>query len=286
MATIKELLDYGMEQLANSGNEYAKFERKALLEHVLSVNYMYMIMNGDEEVPEDKANYYRKLIEKRMIHYPLQYLLGYAHFMDYTFYVDENVLIPRSDTEILVETFNDMYTDICNNFFDEKNVKLLDLCCGSGCIGISIKLYHSETKLTLSDVSDGALKVAMSNLKKYKLEDVIINKGNLFDGLKDRYSIIVCNPPYIEREIVNTLMPEVKDYEPRLALDGGEDGLSFYRSIIKEAVDYLDTNGYIFFEIGYNQGKEVSSLMKDAGFSDVIVKKDYADMDRVVIGHL
>lgn len=286
MATIKELLDYGMEQLTGSGNEYAKYERKVLLEDVLSVNYMYMLMNGDEQVSADKEKQYKDMIERRTAHYPLQYLLGYAHFMDYTFNVNENVLIPRSDTEILVEIINDSYDDICKLFGTDKNIKLLDLCCGSGCIGISLKLYHMDIKLTLSDVSEAALNVATSNLGKYKIEDALINKGSLYQGIEDRYNIIVCNPPYIESDIVETLMPEVKEYEPRLALDGGADGLDFYKSIIKDADKHLADKGYIFFEIGYNQGRAVLTLLEEAGFMDVEIKKDYAGMDRVVFGHL
>ncbi len=173
MATIKELLDYGLEQLAGSGNEYAKYERKALLEHVLSVNYMYMIMNGDEKVADDKEALYKSLIEKRCTHYPLQYLLHYVHFMDYAFIVNENVLIPRSDTEILVETVNDLYNDI-RTTLSLGSLKLLDLCCGSGCIGISLKLYHKDIELTLSDVSDAALDVAEMNAEKYEIKDYIL----------------------------------------------------------------------------------------------------------------
>ena len=257
-----------------------------LLQDVLSVNYMYMLMNGDEQVSADKEKQYKDLIERRTAHYPLQYLLGYAHFMDYTFNVNENVLIPRSDTEILVEIINDSYDDICKLHGTDNNIKLLDICCGSGCIGISLKLYHRDIKLTLSDVSEAALDVAASNLEKYKIENALLNKGSLYQGIEDRYNIIVCNPPYIESDIVETLMPEVREYEPRLALDGGADGLDFYRSIIKDAEKHLADKGYIFFEIGYNQGRAVSALLEEAGFVDVEIKKDYAGMDRVVFGHL
>ena len=283
MATISELLDYGKWQLEESGNEYAKYERKVLLEHVLSVNYMYMLMNGDENVAVEKEEQYKKLIEKRKGHYPLQYLLGFTHFMDYTFYIDENVLIPRNDTEILVETVNEMFD---NMTCDVEKIKLLDLCCGSGCIGISLKLYHKDIGLTLSDISEGALSVTERNLHKYGITDAIINQGSLFEGLHEKYNVIVCNPPYIESAVVGTLMPEVKDHEPLLALDGGEDGLGFYRQIIGASCEHLLPNGYMYFEIGYNQGKEVSGLMSAAGFVDVNIKKDYAGMDRVVYGHL
>lgn len=284
MATIQELLDYGKEKLSESGNEYSKYERKVLLEHVLGVNYMYMLMNGNEQVSDTKMKEYERLIKRRCEHYPLQYLLGYAHFMDYTFYVDENVLIPRSDTEILVETINDMYDRVAVGKNDPLSV--LDMCCGSGCIGISVKQYHKDIVLSLSDISDKALSITEKNLEKYNITDVHINHGNLFEGLDGKYDIIVCNPPYIETDIIGTLMPEVKDYEPMLALDGGDDGLMFYRKIIDEAGVHLTAGGYIFFEIGYNQGKSVSELLETAGFTDVTIKKDYSGMDRVVYGHL
>lgn len=280
MATIQELLLFGKEQLEQSGNEYAKYERKVLLEHVLGCNYMYMLTHGEEEVSADKEQEYKKLIARRCGHYPLQYMLGYAHFMDYTFYVDAHVLIPRNDTEILVETAN----AILENRKD-AGIRVLDLCCGSGCIGISLKLYVKGLILTLSDVSKEALAVAKRNLEKYSLEAELIC-ANLFDDITEKQDMIVCNPPYIESRIIDTLMPEVREHEPMLALDGGDDGLDFYREITGQAAKYLKEGGWLIFEIGYNQGKAVSELMEQAGFLEVEVKKDYAGLERVVYGHL
>ncbi|MBE5923472.1 MAG: peptide chain release factor N(5)-glutamine methyltransferase [Lachnospiraceae bacterium] len=280
MSTIKQLLDYGKEQLMISGNEYAKYERKVLLENVLCVNYMYMLANSDESVSADKENKYKEFIKRRCEHYPLQYILGFAHFMDYTFFVDENVLIPRSDTEILVELANDLIGKQCKTEAD-----VLDLCCGSGCIGISLKLYNDNINLYLSDISQDALNVCRKNIDKYNVK-AMVNNGNLFEGIDEKFNLIVCNPPYIESAIVDTLMPEVKDFEPRLALDGGEDGLDIYKEIIKSSTSYLHDGATLMFEIGYNQGKAVSDLMKQQGFSGVEVHKDYAGKDRVVFGHL
>lgn len=283
MATIQELLTLGKEKLDMSGNEYAKYERKVLLEEVLGLTYMQMLMNGEEEVTSEKEKKYLQLIGRRCEHYPLQYLLGYAHFMDYTFYVNENVLIPRNDTEILVEQAN----EILDKQFGKtnENIHLLDLCCGSGCIGISLKLYHKDITLHLSDVSKEALEVTKKNLEKYELE-AEVTCDSLFNSISEKMDMIVSNPPYIESQVIDTLMPEVKEFEPMLALDGGEDGLTFYKEIIEKAPDYLKKNGYLMFEIGYNQGEAVSSLMIDKGFKDVVVKKDYANLDRVVYGHL
>lgn len=306
MATIQELLNIGKEKLESTGNEYAKYERKVLLEEVLGCNYMFMLMNPDEEVSVEKEEAYLHLIEERCKHYPLQYLLGCAHFMDYTFVVNENVLIPRNDTEILVETASEILgsvlqgkvfekcgnTDLelpMENHEDTANVdkiyKVLDLCCGSGCIGISLKLYHKDIDLTLSDVSQGALEVTKQNLERHEVQAKVVC-DNLFAGITEQQDMIVSNPPYIESKVIDTLMPEVKEYEPMLALDGGEDGLDFYNQIIEEAPSHLNAGGWLLFEIGYNQGKSVSQKMMELGFKDVQVKKDYAGLDRVVYGHL
>ena len=282
MATIQELLVLGKEKLDKSGNEYAKYERKVLLEEVLGCNYMYMLMNGEEKVAADKEQQYVDWIEKRCAHYPLQYLLGYAHFMDYIFYVNENVLIPRNDTEVLVECANEILE---RQFVKHPDVKVLDLCCGSGCIGISLKLYHQRIELVLSDVSKEALAVTQKNLSRYELEAEVVC-SDLFENITEKADMIVSNPPYIERCIIDTLMPEVKEYEPMKALDGGEDGLEFYRRIVKEAPEQLCSKGWLLFEIGYNQGNAVKILMEKRGFLDVVVKKDYAGLDRVVYGHL
>jgi release factor glutamine methyltransferase len=286
MATIEELLIFGKEQLEKSGNEYAKYERKVLLEEVLGCNYMYMLMNGAEQVSKDKEQQYRKLIEKRCTHYPLQYILGNAHFMDYTFLVDENVLIPRNDTEVLVETADELIKKVSDAQPSESSrLRVLDLCCGSGCIGISLKLYHPDICLVLSDFSAEALEVTKKNLAKYNLKAEIL-QGDLLEHFSGKADFIISNPPYIESNVIGTLMPEVREYEPMSALDGGEDGLDFYRRIVADAPTYLNEQGYLMFEIGHNQGEAVSGMMIEYGFLDITVIKDYAGLDRVVCGHL
>lgn len=282
MSTIQELLAYGKRELENSGNEYAKYERKVLLEEVLQMQYLQMLMNGDQEVSPKQEEQYRNFIAKRVEHYPLQYLTGCAHFMDFMFYVNEHVLIPRNDTEVLVE-FADAV--IKKHSGDTEQYELLDLCCGSGCIGISLKLYHPEISLTLSDVSRDALQVAKGNCENHQV-DADILCGDLFSEISGKYHMIVCNPPYIEQDVIPTLMPEVKDYEPMLALDGGKSGLDFYERITNQAGAYLHSGGYLFYEIGHNQGIAVTEMMEKAGFLDVCVEKDYAGLDRVVYGHL
>ncbi len=282
MMTVREILQYGKHALEDSRNEYAKYESRVLLEEVLGIKYMQMLVNPDASVSSEAENRYKEMLEKRRQHYPLQYILGYAHFMDYTFIVNEHVLIPRNDTEVLVETVDQLLN---SKAFESRSVSLLDLCCGSGCIGISLKLYHDNVNLALCDISKDALEVASRNLKKYQLDAALL-ESDLFTNVKEQYSIIVCNPPYIERDVIPTLMPEVKDYEPMQALDGGVSGLDFYQAILADVHQYLNRDGYLFFEIGYNQGQAVSGLMKNAGFCDVCVKKDYAGLDRIVYGHL
>lgn len=281
MASIQELLLLGKNKLEQSGIEYAKYERKALLEEVLGHNYLYMLMNQEEQVSQEKERQYLEWIEKRCTHYPLQYLLGYAHFMDAIFFVNPDVLIPRSDTEVLVEFANHLIEDTQNT----AGWKVLDLCCGSGCIGISLKLYHRQLHLTLADLSQEALEVAKRNLDMHQVEASIVC-SDLLQDIGERMHMIICNPPYIESRIMDTLMPEVRDYEPRLALDGGEDGLDFYRRIVSSAPDHLETGGWLLFEIGHNQADAVSGLMRQYEFSGIEVLKDYAGLDRVVYGHL
>lgn len=279
MTTIQELLELGRNKLNQSGNEYARYEGRVLLEEVLGQSHLYLLMNGGGQVTTEQEKAYLDLLEKRCSHYPLQYMLGYAHFMDYTFFVDENVLIPRSDTEIL--------TELAKERIEKRGGRLhvLDLCCGSGCIGISLKLYFENIHLVLSDLSEGALRVAQKNLEKYGT-NAELNQGDLFEGISDRVDLIVCNPPYIRTDEIASLMPEVRDYEPGLALDGGQDGLSLYRRIIEEAGEHLSPKGELIFEIGYNQGADVSSMMLEAHFHSVEVRKDYSGLDRVVYGHL
>ena len=213
--------------------------------------------------------------------------------MDYTFVVNENVLIPRNDTEILVETANEILDEVLRENLSEQNqasgadktYKVLDLCCGSGCIGISLKLYHKDIDLTLSDISKDALEVTKQNLERHDVQAKVVC-DSLFAGVIEKQDMIVSNPPYIASKVIETLMPEVKEYEPMLALDGGEDGLDFYNQIIEDAPNHLNTDGWLLFEIGHNQGEAVSKKMTEEGFQNVQVKKDYAGLDRVMYGHL
>lgn len=264
----------------------AGLDARLLLEYVCNTDKQYLLLHGDNEITEEQASKYLELIEKRAKRIPLQHLTGQQEFMGYPFKVNENVLIPRQDTEILVELVSKLLL---------PEMSVLDVCTGSGCIIISLLRYFSEQqkkngtqhfiKGTGLDISEKALDVARENARLNHV-DVNFIESDLFTNINEKFDIIVSNPPYIVADVIPSLMPEVKEHEPMLALDGGEDGLDFYHKIIESAPQYLNARGCLCFEIGYDQGKAVSDLMKMQGFQNVKVIKDYAGLDRVVVGFL
>ena len=279
--TIREVLINIRERLQNAGIEDFEYESWAFLDWKLYIDRAEFYMNPNGEVKEELLAEVESVLKQREQRVPLQYLM------------DERVLIPRQDTECLVELAvedirNRKTQNRCesNNTADQKNeqkVKVLDLCTGSGCIGISVAKLCPDTEVTLADISEGALSVAKKNAQNLDAGVTLI-KGNLFENIEGRFDYILSNPPYIPSEVIEGLMPEVKEHEPRLALDGEADGLSFYREIINEAPDYLNPDGRIYFEIGAEQGEDLTHLMNERGFSEVKVHKDLAGLDRVVIG--
>lgn len=226
-----------------------------------------------EEMREESLAEYKGLLARRAERIPLEYLIHETEFMGLPFFVNEHVLIPRQDTECLVEEV----LQVSNG----KDV--LDLCCGSGCIGVSLAVLGQCQSVTMADISREALRVARRNaVKNHAAADTV--QSDLFSGLEGKFDIIVSNPPYIPTDEIDELMPEVRDYEPRLALDGAGDGLFFYRSIIKESRYFLEKGGVLCFEIGCSQAESVAALMEQAGFTGVTVKKDLAGLDRIVRG--
>lgn len=216
-------------------------------------------------------------VEKRLQHIPLAYIFGKTNFYGYDLEVNENVLIPRLDTEILIEKVKN---DIISR---SEKVSMLDIGTGSGAIAIVLK-KETDADVTAVDFSKAALEVAMRNAEKNDA-DIKFVHSNIFENVEGKFDYIVSNPPYIETEVVKGLDKEVVDHEPMMALDGGEDGLDFYRQIIDEAPKFLNKGGKLYFEIGYNQAEAVSNLMK-TGFKDIQVYKDYGDNDRVVTGEI
>ncbi|TAH74918.1 MAG: peptide chain release factor N(5)-glutamine methyltransferase [Anaerolineaceae bacterium] len=271
MSNYKELLQTAREFLKDNGIADADLDAWYLLAHVFGINRAGFFMYGNEEASMDKALLYKELIKKRALHIPLQYLTGTQEFMGLEFDVDENVLIPRQDTELLVEEV----LKVCNN----KSV--LDVCTGSGCIIISLSKLGNLKKAIGTDISQKALQIANRNAKKLNA-DVNFIQGDLFERVVGNYDIIVSNPPYIRNEELKSLMPEVKDHEPKQALDGGPDGLIFYERIINDLHRYLNPGGYVYFEIGYDQGEAVKEMLYEAGLVDIIIKKDFNELDRIV----
>lgn len=278
MKTYKDALEYGKQRLLECEIEDANLDAWLLLEYVSGISRSWYFVHEDEEISEDDIEEYQILIEQRGKHIPLQQLTKEAYFYGMKFFVNENVLIPRQDTEVLVE-------QVLSLSKGKENLKLLDMCTGSGCILLALLANLKQASGTGVDLSEKALEVAQRNGKELGIE-VSWVQSDLFDKVSGSYDIIVSNPPYIETSVIEGLMDEVKLYEPRMALDGTEDGLFFYREITMQAGKYLKNNGILAFEIGYNQGKAVSEFMKENGYEEVQVLQDLAGLDRVVTGRI
>lgn len=274
---IEELLKEGKQKLNEKQVEDANLIARVLLQFVLKIDRNELIKMQEQEVEKKDKKEYEIAIQKIIEGIPLQYITNKQEFMKLPFYVNENVLIPQPDTEILVEEV----LSIANK--ENKN-KILDICTGSGCIGISLAYYLQNSKITMSDISKNAIEIASKNAKDNQvLDKVEFITSDLFEKIEGKFDIIVSNPPYIETKIILELSKEVQK-EPILALDGGEDGLVFYRKIINEAPYFLNDNGYLCMEIGYNQKEKVMKLVQEAGkFSKIEEKKDLSGNDRVII---
>lgn len=273
----KEWVLYGQKLLEEYEIENASGEAWYLFSHCLKLTREDYLFGMTEEVEEEESlKTYRSMLERRTKErIPLQYLLGTQEFMGYSFLVTKDVLIPRQDTETVLEEV------IAQGVHPDK---ILDLCTGSGCIAVSLALLLHPKECVGTDISEKALKVAKVNGENLAPMVKFI-QSDLFDKVTGTYDLIISNPPYIKSEECRHLMPEVREHEPLLALDGKEDGLYFYREIVKHAANYLNPQGMLAFEIGWDQGEAVSDLMKEAGFQDVLVKKDLAGLDRLVFGY-
>lgn len=280
--TLDLLLTEGAKVLAEAGIGEATIDARYLLFEVFHTDMTHFLLDRGRVLSEDdqaldQVKQYRLMIEKRSQRIPLQHITGSREFMGLEFFVNEHVLIPRQDTETLVEL-------ILKDYKGRKPV-ILDMCTGSGCIAISLSNIGGFEDVTAVDLSKEALKVAKRNA------DVLLGPGritliesDLFQAIEpeSRFDIIVSNPPYIPTEIIKELQPEVRNFEPMLALDGREDGLFFYRQLVSEGRRFLNPGGSIYFEIGYDQAESVSALLEDAGFAEIRVVKDAAGLDRVV----
>ena len=275
--TYKELLKEGESALAKAQVPEPGLDAWYLLSRAFAIDRVRYLMDKDRPLKEEDVTeacrLYRAMIERRRQRIPLQHILGDQEFMGLTFQVSEHVLVPRQDTETLVEQVLADYRG--------AQPRILDMCTGSGCIAVSLASLGRFEQVDAVDLSSEALKVAEQNAGQNGCR-IHFMRGDLFSPVKGRYDVIVSNPPYIPSGEIEVLEPEVRDYEPRLALDGSADGLAFYRRLSKEAGSYLNDGGRIYFEIGCDQAADVSGLLAAEGFEQIIVVKDAAGLDRVV----
>lgn len=272
--TYREAVEFGTKCLTDAGVPDAALDAWYLLQMVCKIERSYYYVHGEEDITQDAQKEYEIAVQKRAEHIPLQYIIGEQEFMGLRFKVNSNVLIPRQDTETLVEQVLKIV---------KLGMKVLDLCTGSGCVLISVLKNAPELTGMGSDISKTALLVAKENAKLHEVDAEWV-RSDLFDNITETFDVIMANPPYIPTGEILSLMPEVRDFEPENALDGGADGLDFYRKIAGQVKDYLNPGGYVYMEIGYDQGEAVSELMRNAGFTEVEVIKDLARNDRVVKG--
>lgn len=293
--TLGQLLEEGAKRLSEAGVSEAELDARYLLMDAAGISAAMLLAKKGQEADGAAQERYLEQIRKRAQRIPLQYILGTQEFMGLEFYVSPKVLIPRQDTETLVEqVLGEVFPSKVQDA-GESRPRLLDLCTGSGCIAISLGVLGHFGDVTGTDISEEALKVAEKNrcrllpdseLKERRMDFRLI-KSDLFEGLSgETFDVIVSNPPYIPSAVIGELEPEVRDYEPRLALDGEADGLKFYRKIASESGRFLKPGGRLYLEIGYDQGEAVGCLLKDAGFTEVKVIKDIPGHDRVVAARL
>lgn len=278
-----DLYKEGVRILEDAQIAEAALDARLLLEYICDTNYNTLLAHPDLEVDEVKVSCYIRQVNRRASHIPLQHITGVQEFMGLNFKVSEDVLIPRQDTEYLVEEAL---------IYIQDGMRVLDMCTGSGCILLSIMNYKNDLVGVGIDISDKALKIAKENALNLGLNPALY-QGDLYEALasnneeltsKDKFDVIISNPPYIRTDVIDTLMTEVKDYDPYIALDGGEDGLDFYKKIISGATKYLVRYGHIFLEIGHDQGSDVENLLHENGFIDIKIIKDYSGNDRVATG--
>ena len=270
--TYREVYESGVNTLKENDCKEAVLDARLLLEYVCGTNRNDLLVHGDREVPSEAVKQYRECIFRRAGGEPVQYITGEQDFMGLTFKTHESTLIPRQDTECLVE-------EVMMHLHD--GMRILDMCSGSGCILLSLLKYSNDCIGVGAELQPQAVALARENAENLGIEATFI-ESDLFGQVEGKFDIIVSNPPYIESAVIDTLDREVREHEPMSALDGGADGLDFYRKITEEAKGYLSRGGKIFYEIGYNQAEDVGELLRRSGYIDIVVKKDLAGLDRVV----
>ena len=281
---IQELLKWGTDALEKIEYSDPRQETRLILAQLLGVDRSYLYAHGDLEVPDYIKDKFIMIIDRRRAGEPLQYILGTQEFMGIELKVDKGVLIPRGDTELLVEWI----LSYIDEKLDGRPYRMLDIGIGSGSIALAVAYHRPDGQIIGVDISREALKIAEENRKRIQLDNVSFMESDLFSSLEKEYlvsfDIIVSNPPYIPEREIESLQIEVRLHEPRLALSGGEDGLDYYRKITAEAGKYLAKDGILIYEIGAGQGADVADIMKTNGFKEITVIKDLEDRDRIVAG--
>ncbi len=280
MVTIQSALEDAIKKLTASRTPL--LDAQIILAHILNKDRLYILVNKDKILTEEEYTEYNKMIEKRLLGVPVQYIVKNQEFMGLDFYIDEGVLIPRPDTEILIEK-------VLSHIDENEEYTIIDIGTGSGAITVSLAKYINYSKIYSVDISDTAIGIAKRNAKTHDVLDKIeFLKGSLFDPLENRnikgnIDIIVSNPPYIPTKNIENLQIEVSKHEPKIALDGGEDGLFFYRKIIEYSKEYLKKGGLIALEVGHDQAKSVADIIKNhKAYKNIETTKDLAGIERVV----
>ncbi|MBQ1303218.1 MAG: peptide chain release factor N(5)-glutamine methyltransferase, partial [Firmicutes bacterium] len=278
---IRDALKRGCEVLEGAGSESPRLDAQVLLLAVLREERTVLVSHPERELASQEEQLYNQYISERALGKPVSYITGAKEFMGLEFAVNEAVLIPRPETELLVEE--------AVRVLNGKAMRVLDLCTGSGAIAVSIRHFVPQAEVTATDLSEEALKVARENAERLTAGGIRFLQGDLFEAFSnlqapgsELFNLIVSNPPYIPAKVIDGLMPDVKDFEPRLALDGGTDGLDIYRRLIPQAAEHLAPGGVLLLEIGHDQGETVPDLCRQAGLGNVTVLKDLAGLDRVV----
>lgn len=278
--TIKEIIIKYCQKLENI-SDTPRLDVEMLLKKALGdVDSMYIRLNLDKSLNDEQEKYFLEMMKDRLNERPIAYIIGNREFMGLDFFVKEGVLIPRPDTETLVEEL----VNICNN---KTGLNILDIGTGSGAITVSLAKYLDKSHIVSVDISDIALEIAAKNAISNKVDERIdFIKSDVFSNVskEQKFDIIVSNPPYIRKEDIKGLDRQVKDFEPYNALEGGEDGLDFYRKITEESRDFLKKNGMLAYEVGHDQSSDVSKIMQQNGFEDIYTKQDLQGFERVVIG--
>lgn len=282
MVTIEKLLKNGIDIIKTRDYNNPNLDVQLILSHLISKDKMYLHVHRKDEVSDDVASKFYEMVRKRNEGYPLQYMTNSQEFMGLDFYVRDGVLVPRPDTEILVEKI----IKIAGKY--ERKISILDLGTGSGAIAVSLGYYLKNSAVTAVDISDTALKTAKANIDKHGLKNVRVLKADIFScDFNEKYDIVVSNPPYIESDVIKGLPEEVSVYEPRLALDGGEDGLNYYRRIVSVFKDICREDSVLAVEIGYDQREAVTEIFNNANlFNKIECDKDYSGNNRVITGYI